>query len=131
MVGFTVARIVVTVLGLAVLAWATIRLDATRSFAIAVMVSILVAPAVYHHYLALLVLPLILGLSAGVPVRWLAVAYLLMWGGQQVAFGDLAWIVNRGMPTAGALVLLGALVGMWRIRRQADFQGTAAAQTAG
>jgi hypothetical protein len=75
-----------------------------------VVVSILVAPAVYHHYLAILVLPLVLGLSAGVPLRWLALAYLLMWGGQQSAAGEYAWILNKGLPTLGAIVLLGALV---------------------
>ena len=117
--GFTAARIVVTSVGLAILGWATLRLEATRSFAIAVMVSVLVAPAVYHHYLALLVLPLILGLSAGVPLRWLAAAYFLMWGGQQVALGDLAWVVNRGMPTAGAVVLLIGLASGGRSRVRA------------
>ena len=114
-IGFTPARIVVTAIGLAVLGWAAVRLDARRSFAVAVVVSVLVAPAVYHHYLALLVLPLILGLSAGVPVKWLAAAYLLMWGGQQAALGDLSWLVNRAMPAAGALVLLvGLAVGGMR-----------------
>lgn len=104
--GFTVARIVVTLAGLAVVAWAARALDATRSFAIAVVVAVLIAPALYHHYLALLVLPLLLGLSAGVPVRYLALGYLLMWGGDQPALGDAAWIVNRALPTLGALVLL-------------------------
>jgi hypothetical protein len=75
-----------------------------------VVLSVLVAPALYHHYLALLVLPFLLGLGAGVPLRYLAIAYFLMWGGQQTALGDLAWIVNRAMPTAGALLLLGALL---------------------
>lgn len=132
-VGFTVARVVVTVVGLAILAWAALRAspapqptrpgyaaigiesaapgpDTARSFAIAVTVSILIAPALYHHYLALLVLPLILGLASGVPVALLAVSYLLMWGGQQAAFGDAAWLVNRALPTAGALLLLPALL---------------------
>jgi hypothetical protein len=75
-----------------------------------VTVAVLVAPAVYHHYLALLVLPMLLALGAGVPLRWIALAYFLMWGGQQTALGDLSWIVNRAMPTAGAVVLLAALV---------------------
>jgi hypothetical protein len=74
-----------------------------------VVVGVLVAPAVYHHYLALLVLPMLLALGAGVPLRWIAVAYFLMWGGQQTALGELAWIVNRALPTLGALVLLAAL----------------------
>ena len=105
-IGFTPARLIVGAIGAAILIWAARKLDSRRSFAIAVTISVLVAPAVYHHYLALLVLPLILGLSAEVPLKWLAAAYFLMWGGQQLALGDLAWLVNRGMPTAGAVVLL-------------------------
>jgi glycosyl transferase family 87 len=118
--GFTVARVVVTVVGLAIIGWAAAarmgtdssRPGATgaRSFAIAVTVSILIAPAMYHHYLALLVLPLLLGLGSGVPLPWLAVAYLLMWGGDQPGLGDAAWIVNRVLPTAGAILVLVALV---------------------
>jgi len=114
--GFTPARVLVTIAGLTVLASSAIgsrRGDATstaRSFAIAVTVSVLIAPALYHHYLALLVLPLLLGLSGAVPVPWLGVAYLLMWGGEQTALGDTSWVVNRGLPTAGAIVLLGALL---------------------
>lgn len=126
-IGFTAARILVTTIGLALVAWSAWtargrgpaeaggrRSAEVRSFAIAVTVSVLIAPALYHHYLALLVLPLVLGLAAGVPVVWLAVAYFLMWGGQQNALGDLSWLVNRAMPTAGALVLLGVLA--WPLR---------------
>ncbi len=113
--GFNVARIVITTAGLAIVAWAARSADIARSFAIAVTVSVLIAPALYHHYLALLVLPLTLGLAAGIPLRWLAPAYLLMWGGQQNALGDMSWIINRGLPTAGAVVLLaGLLVGARR-----------------
>jgi len=113
--GFTLARLVVSVVGLAIVAWAALRargavsMSTARSFAIAVTVSILIAPATYHHYLALLVLPLVLGLASGVSIGWLAASYLLMWGGEQVALGDLSWIVNKGLPTAGALLLLVAL----------------------
>jgi hypothetical protein len=122
--GFTVARVVVTVAGLALLAWSAfdgsdrsrgrstanvVGPSDARSFALAVTVAVLIAPAVYQHYLALLVLPLILGLGSGVSVPALGVAYLLMWGGQQNALGDLSWIVNRALPTLGSLVLLGAL----------------------
>jgi hypothetical protein len=112
--GFTAARVLVTVAGLALLTWSAFDVEpgssgTARSFALAVTVAVLVAPAVYQHYLALLVLPLILGLSAGVPLPALALAYLLMWGGQQNALGDLSWIVNRALPTLGALALLGAL----------------------
>jgi hypothetical protein len=108
--GFTVARIVVMVAGVVLLAWSGRSGDATRSFAAAVVIAVLISPAVYQHTLAVLVLPLLLGLGAGVPLRYLAVAYFLMWGGKQEALGDLAWIVNRAMPTLGALVLLAGLV---------------------
>ena len=122
------ARVVVTLAGLAVLALSALATTAasrdaaapspvgyrhsptSRSYAIAVTVAVLIAPAVYHHYLALLVLPMLLALGAGVPVRWVAVEYFLMWGGQQTALGDLAWVVNRGLPTAGALLLLVGLL---------------------
>jgi alpha-1,2-mannosyltransferase len=107
--GFTAARILVTLAGVAALTWSALRQPPARSFAVAVTVAVLVAPAVYQHYLALLVLPLVLGLGAGVPIGALAIAYLLMWGGQQDALGDLSWIVNRALPTLGALALLGAL----------------------
>ena len=114
------ARILVTLIGLAIVelgARRAIKADdreatdeVARSFAIAVTVSVLIAPALYHHYLAVLVLPLILGLSAGVSLRWLAAAYLLMWGGEQGALGDASWVVNRLLPTLGALLLLSALI---------------------
>jgi hypothetical protein len=119
-VSFSLARVVVTVIGLAILAWSAwaIRGRETttiaRSFAAAVVIAVLISPAVYQHYLALLVLPLVLGLGAGVPLRYLAVAYFLMWGGKQEALGDLGWIVNRGFPTIGALVLLAGLLGPQR-----------------
>lgn len=131
--GFTVARVVVTVAGLAILTWAAVRErdrsqiprrgdlpmgiaaaapapTTARSFAVAVTVSVLIAPALYHHYLAVLVLPLVLGLASDVPLVLLAASYLLMWGGEQGALGDLAWLVNRALPTAGALLLLLALI---------------------
>jgi hypothetical protein len=101
---------VVALAGLAILvATAIRRANEPATFATAVLVSILVAPAVYHHYLALLVLPFLLGLAAGVRIRWLALAYFLMWGGQQTAAGEFAWILNKGLPTVGALVLLAAV----------------------
>jgi hypothetical protein len=152
---FTLARIIVTGLGVAIITWSAWSLrQATRnqgvaetprggetqgngetqaatarSFAIAVTVSVLIAPAMYHHYLALLVLPLMLGLGAGVPLRYLTVAYFLMWGGEQGALGDLAWVVNRAMPTLGALVLLVGLVrtSAKPAERQTSAAGAAAA----
>ena len=109
LLGFTIARVAVTLAGLGILV-AVRRADLRLSFSVAVVVATLVTPAMYTSYLTLFVLPLLLGLAAGVPLRWLGLAYLLMWGGQQPALGDLAWVVNRAMPTAGALVLLASLV---------------------
>ena len=127
--GFTLARILVTAIGVALVVWSAGRgragwapsgassatrvaagRAATRTFGLAVVVAVLVTPALYTSYLTVLILPLILGLSVGIRLRWLALAYLLMWGGQQSALGDLAWVVNKGFPTAGALLLLGLFV---------------------
>jgi Glycosyltransferase family 87 len=117
-VSFSLARVLVTVAGLAILAWSAWAIRGAgaesaaiaRSFAVAVVIAVLISPAVYQHYLALLVLPLVLGLGAGVPLRYLVIAFFLMWGGKQAALGDLAWVVNRACPTLGALVLLAGLV---------------------
>ena len=127
--GFLGARIVVTaaavmlLIGLSIAARSNLPSArpsiVARSFGAAVVLSVLVAPALYHHYLALLVLPFLLALGAGVPLRWLALAYFLMWGGDQPALGDLAWVVNRALTTLGALVLLAALVPRTRGARTA------------
>ena len=106
--GFGVARLVVTATALGILAWTARRLPTRRSFVVAVLLSVLIAPALYHHYLAILVLPFLLLLPEAGLLPWLALAYLLMSGGEQTALGDLAWIVTRALPTAGALIILGA-----------------------
>ena len=124
-IGFAAARIVVAAACLLVLVVVSIaaRRDLpssraptlARSFGAAILLSLLVAPAMYHHYLAITVLPFVLGLAAGVRLRWLALAYLLMWGGQQAALGDASWIVNKLAPTLGALVLLVVLAPIRRL----------------
>jgi len=110
LVGFTVARVAVTAVGLGLLVWSARRQSAALSFGVAVMVSVLVAPAVYHHYLALTVLPFLLALAHRVARPWLVATYLLLFGGDQPGLGAAAWIVNRLLPTLGALALLGGLV---------------------
>jgi len=109
-VGFAAARVAVTAVGLLLLVWSARRQSAAISFGVAVMVSVLVAPAVYHHYLALTVLPFLLALAHGVARPWLVAAYLLLFGGDQPGLGAAAWIVNRLLPTLGASVLLGGLL---------------------
>ena len=108
--GFTGARVVVTAAGIAALLWAAWRRDERTSYAVAVCASLLIAPALYHHYLAILVLPFVLALSSWVAPVAIVAAYFLLWGGQQDALGDLSWVVNRGLPTAGVLVLFGGLL---------------------
>ena len=105
-IGFSTARVVVTVAALGLLAWSARRLPTRQSFALAVLLSLLIAPALYQHYLAITVLPFLLLLAEPNAFRWLVVAYILMSGGEQTAYGDFAWIVNRGLPTAGTLILL-------------------------
>lgn len=109
-VGFTLARVVVTALGLGVLVWSARSQSAALSFGVAVMVSVLVAPAVYHHYLALMVLPFLLALAHGVARPWLLAAYFGLFGGAQPGLGAAAWIVNRLLPTLGALALVAAIL---------------------
>ena len=110
LIGFLPARIVVTATALGLVAWSALRSTTRMSYVVAVMASVLVAPALYHHYLAILVLPFLLLLAEGRPIAWLGVAYVLMSGGKQEAIGDFGWIVNRAMPTAGALALLGLAI---------------------
>jgi alpha-1,2-mannosyltransferase len=110
LLGYTPARVIVTVAALGLLAWAALRREAAASFGGAVILSLLVAPALYHHYLAISVLPFLLALGLGRPLLPIAAAYLLLWGGAQSALGDLAWVVNRALPTAGAVVLLSVLL---------------------
>ncbi len=101
-----VARVVVAVAMLAVVVWTSRARSEPVSFAVAVTASVLIAPALYHHYLAILVLPLLLAIRWAPPWPWVAVAYLAMFGGEQAAFGDAAWVINRLLPTLGAVVLL-------------------------
>lgn len=108
--GFTVARIVVTVIAIALLAWSVRRRADAVSYGVAVMASVLIAPALYHHYLALAVLPFLLALAHARPRWWLLVAYGGLLGGKQPELGDLMWIVNRGLPTIGALALFVGLL---------------------
>jgi hypothetical protein len=108
--GFAIARFVVSGIGLAMLIWIIGRAGTRLSFATTIVLAVLMTPALYTSYLTVLVVPLLLGLAAGVSLPWLALAYFLMWGGQQAALGDLEWIITRALPTAGALLLLALLV---------------------
>jgi alpha-1,2-mannosyltransferase len=107
--GFDVARWLVTLAGVALLVWAARARSTVVGFAIAVVVAVVIAPSVFHHYLSVLVLPLLLALAGGVPVWLVALSYLLMWGGQQPALGDWSWVLSRVPQTLGWLLLLAGL----------------------
>jgi hypothetical protein len=109
-IGPFAARVIVVAVAIAVTAWASRRLTAPASFAIAVSAATLMAPSVFHHYLSMLVLPLLLALVASTRRGWIAVAYLAMWGGQQPALGALGWLLNRALPAAGALLVPSSLL---------------------
>jgi hypothetical protein len=123
-----VARIVVVVAMVAAVAWASRRLAEPVSFGVAVTASVLVAPALYHHYLAIFVLPLLLALRWAPPVWAVAICYLAMFGGEQSALGSTVWIVNRVLPTLGAVGLM--LVLLLRGARASEPIPTASADTA-
>ncbi len=105
-----VARLLVVGIGVAIVAWTSQRRSEAVSFAVAVAVSVLIAPALYHHYLAILVLPMLLAIRSAPPIWWIALAYLLMFGGEQAVLGEQVWIVNRLLPTLGAVLVLVGLV---------------------
>ena len=104
------ARLIVLLAGLGVIVWSARRRSDPISFAVTVAVALLVTPAVYQHYLAILVLPLLLAIRYAPPLAWVVVAYVLMSGGEQAALGNWVWIVNRVLPTLGALLVVAGLI---------------------
>jgi alpha-1,2-mannosyltransferase len=127
LVGAPIARVAVVLLIVGVLAWAARRLDDGAGFALAVTGSIAIAPALYHHYLAILVLPLLLAVRHTKRPALLLIPYLAMFAGDQPALGDLAWIVNRAIPSLGLVALLVLLVadGLPRMALTLDRAGRA------
>lgn len=114
------ARLAVLGVAVVLIAWVARRRDDWTGYAMAVTVAVLAAPAVFQHYLAILVLPLLLALAAtpptAAPRAALAAAYLAMWGGQQPLLGGFAWVLNRAVPTLGTVGLAGILAGWGRAR---------------
>ena len=86
--GFTVARVIVLILGLGVITWAAFRRPAPISFAIALMVSILIVPTLYPHSMSLAVAPLLI--YAVYSVDWVGpvTAYVALFIGGQAALGE-------------------------------------------
>ena len=109
------AQVLVTVAGLGVVAWTTRRRSEPISFAVAVAVSVLIAPALYPHYLTIMILPLVLALGHTRPAVWIALVFLAVSGGDGEGLGGAAWIVTRALPTLGALLVVFGLI--WFGRR--------------
>lgn len=119
---FTVARVIVTVVGLAVVVWSARSHALPISFGATVLVSLLVAPALYHTYLTLTVLPFLLALGHTTARLGLIAAYVAMSAGEQPVLGDLGWILSRGLPTLGVLLLL--LILLFAPRREGSAAGS-------
>jgi hypothetical protein len=119
LIGAFPARLIVVAVAVGATAWAARRLTEPAGFAVAVAAATLMAPSVFHHYLSILVLPLLLALVASRRRGWIAVAYLTMWGGQQPALGALGWLLDRVLPAAGALLVPAGLL-RWGRRSDPD-----------
>lgn len=124
LIGFPAARLIVLTVGLVAIAWAARHLTEPASYGVAVSVAVLSAPAVFHHYLAVLVLPMLLALAASERRTWIGAAYLAMWGGQQPALGPLSWLLNRGLPAVGALAVPIGLTIFGRRRKRPGLPGS-------
>jgi alpha-1,2-mannosyltransferase len=103
--GQTAARVLLAVAGLALVVWATPRLDEARGFALTIVVALLLTPILWAHYLAILVVPFLLGFRARLPIAGIVAVYVLLSGGNQAALGDLGFVLARVLPLAGTILL--------------------------
>jgi alpha-1,2-mannosyltransferase len=117
--GFTIARVIVLLLGLGVITWAAFRRPAPISFAIALMVSILIVPTLYAHSMSLAVAPLLI--YAVYSVDWVGpvTAYVALFIGGQAALLNLQVAVNRLAAVSSLLVALVVFVVPWKPRAAA------------
>jgi alpha-1,2-mannosyltransferase len=112
------ARALVIGTALVAIVWATRRRSEAISYAVTVAASLLIAPALFHHYLALMLVPLLLAVRHTSWVIWIVAAYLLMSVGNQAVLGEGTWLGSRLLPTAGALLVVAGLL-VWGERRAA------------
>jgi len=108
--GFTLARWVVLGAGLILIGWAALRRPAPTSFAIALMVSILVVPTLYPHSMSLAVAPLLI--YAVYSVDWVGpvTAYFALFIGGQAALDNLQVVANRFIAVLSLFVALVLIV---------------------
>jgi hypothetical protein len=118
-IGFAAARLVVLAIVIVALVWIARRTDERTGFAAAIVLALLATPALWTHYLSMLVVPMLLALGAGVATGLVAVAYLMLSAGYQAALGEAVWITVRLLPTLGMLLVLAALAVRGRSERPA------------
>ncbi len=109
-IDFGLARMIVTALGVAVLIWSIRRQSTAISFSVAIVVSVLVVPTLYPHYLALVTVPLVLAVANSRAAVSMSLAYGALLVGGQLALIDLQSVLNRALATLGTLAPLAALL---------------------
>jgi hypothetical protein len=119
LLGFDVAKWLVWGLVALAVVWLAGRSNGSLAaervgFAATAVLALAATPALWTHYLSVLVVPLLLALASGVAPALLGLAYVLLSAGYQAALGDAVWVTVRLLPTLGVLVLLAAL--LWRAR---------------
>jgi alpha-1,2-mannosyltransferase len=113
------ARGVVVTTAAIVLVYGSMRRTGPVSYGIAVALSVLAAPGLYHHYLSIMILPLLIGLRHTTNVAWVFVAFILMSVGGHSIEGDAMWLGSRAFPTLGAVLVVAGLL-VWGERRRTD-----------
>lgn len=106
-IDFNVARVVVAVVGVAILLWSARSQPARVSFGVAVMVSLLLVPTLYGHYLAIAVLPIALSVAHYRGGLAPALAYLGIFAAGQLDYGRL---FTRALASLGAAAPLAVLL---------------------
>lgn len=105
-VGFDLARLLVTAVGIAVLVWSALTQPAPTSFAVAIIVSLLISPAMYMSYLALAVLPLLLAYIHTRRRKTLMLVYLFFFASTQMTIWDPEGDLPRALATSSFLAVL-------------------------
>jgi len=105
-IDFNVARVLVSVVGVAILLWSARSQPARVSFGAAVMVSVLLVPTLYGHYLAIAVLPIILSLAHYRGGLAPALAYLGIFFAGQLDYGRVFTRALASLGAAAPLVVL-------------------------
>jgi hypothetical protein len=108
--GSTLAQAIVSTAAVALVVYAGRTLSLQRGFAVAVVGAVMITPSLWQHYLAVLVLPLLIGYASGVPVPALVLSFVLMSSGYPPWAGTFAPMLYRIELLLGVAILLGVLL---------------------